>query len=254
MARITGIEDGNEETVLDFGLKPGMNKGMFTNLDLGLGTKDRYSWRGMGAFFADKQRIMIMTNANNINDRGFGFGGRPRFGGNGNGLNATKMAGLNYNFEEKNKLKIDGSVRWNHSDGDIFSRQSIESFVSKAGAFSNSTNQKYSCADSWNFQGRLEWQPDSMTNILFRPTAQFSTNDGTVRSLSASYTDDPYLYVFDPLELSSIESLAADQMMVNYRSNSNLTYGSDKRLNGTLQFNRPRLGELRCVPRCLICG
>ena len=247
MARITGIEDGNEETVLDFGLKPGMNKGMFTNLDLGLGTKDRYSWRGMGAFFADKQRIMIMTNANNINDRGFGFGGRPRFGGNGNGLNATKMAGLNYNFEEKNKLKIDGSVRWNHSDGDIFSRQSIESFVSKAGAFSNSTNQKYSCADSWNFQGRLEWQPDSMTNILFRPTAQFSTNDGTVRSLSASYTDDPYLYVFDPLELSSIESLAADQMMVNYRSNSNLTYGSDKRLNGTLQFNRKLSNEGRNV-------
>ena len=57
LARVTGIEDGNEETVLDFGIKPGMNKGMFTNLDLGLGTENRYAWRGMGAYFADKSRI-----------------------------------------------------------------------------------------------------------------------------------------------------------------------------------------------------
>ena len=238
LARVTGIDDGNEETVLDFGLKPGMNKGMFTNLDLGLGTKDRYAWRGMGAYFANKQRIMLFTNANNVNDRGFGGGGRPRFGGNGNGLNATKMVGLNYNFEEKNKLKIDGSVRWNHSDGDIFSRQSVENFVSKNGAFSNSTTQNYTRSDSWNFQGRLEWQPDSMTNIMFRPTMSFSTNDGSLTGLSASYNDDPYFYVFDPLAQASIETLASDTLMVNYRRNSNLSYGSTKRLNGTLQLNR----------------
>ena len=239
LARITGIEDGNEETVLDFGLKPGMNKGMFTNLDLGLGTENRYAWRGMGAYFADKQRIMLMTNANNVNDRGFGGGGgRPRFGGNGNGLNATKMVGLNYNYEDKGRLKIDGSVRWNHSDGDIWSRQSVENFVSKTGAFSNSTNQNYTRNDSWNFQGRLEWEPDSMTNIMFRPTAQFSTNDGTSKSTSASYNADPYLYVADPLSEESIENLANDNLMVNYRDNRNLTYSANTRLNGTLQFNR----------------
>ncbi|MBR2104280.1 MAG: carboxypeptidase-like regulatory domain-containing protein, partial [Bacteroidales bacterium] len=124
LARITGIEDGNEETVLDFGIKPGMNKGMFANADLGIGTEHRYTWRGMGSYFADKSRIMLFTNANNVGDRGFGGGG-GRFRGGNNGLNSSKMVGLNYNFEEKNKLKIDGSVRWNHADGDIFSRQSV---------------------------------------------------------------------------------------------------------------------------------
>ena len=37
-ARITGIEDGNKETVLDFTIKKGMNRGYMTNLDLAGGT------------------------------------------------------------------------------------------------------------------------------------------------------------------------------------------------------------------------
>ena len=51
LSRVTGIDDGNESTVLDFGVKPGMNKGLFSNIDLGIGTKNRYSERGMAAYF-----------------------------------------------------------------------------------------------------------------------------------------------------------------------------------------------------------
>ena len=236
LARITGIEDGNEETVLDFGLKPGMNKGLFSNLDLGLGTHSRYSWNGMMSYFTDRHRIMLMTNANNVGDRGFGGGRGGRSGGNG--LNSSKMVGLNYNFEEKKKLKIDGSIRWNHSDGDVFSKQSVESFVSRAGAFSNTINQKYTRSDSWNFQGKLEWQPDTATNIMFRPTVSVTKNDGDSYGSSASYNDDPYQYVFDPLELVSIEKLASDSLMVNRRTNSNLSYGANTNLKGTFQINR----------------
>ena len=42
-ARITGIEDGEKETVLDFSIKKGMKRGYMTNLDLGGGTKHRYA-------------------------------------------------------------------------------------------------------------------------------------------------------------------------------------------------------------------
>ena len=43
LSRVTGIDDGNESTVLDFGIKSGMNKGLFSNIDLGIGTHNRYS-------------------------------------------------------------------------------------------------------------------------------------------------------------------------------------------------------------------
>ena len=39
LSRVTGIDDGNETTVLDFGLKAGINRGMFANVDAGVGTK-----------------------------------------------------------------------------------------------------------------------------------------------------------------------------------------------------------------------
>ena len=246
MARVTGIEDGKEETVLDFGLKPGMNKGVFTNMDLGIGTKERYAWRGMGAYFTDKHRLMLFTNANNVGDRGFpGGGGRSR--GGGNGENSSKMVGLNYNYEERKKLKIDGSVRWNHRDGDVRSKQSVESFIGRGSAFSNSMSQNFSRSDGWDIRGRLEWQPDTMTNIMFRPSVQISTNDGLSTGLSASYKEDPYLYVFDPLEAASIDRLAADSLMVNRRSNGNLSYGSETKVNGSLQINRKLNTEGRNV-------
>jgi len=136
LARVTGIDDGEEQTVLDFGLKPGMNKGLFSNIDLSVGTHSRYAEKGMGAYFNDKIRTMVFANANNVNDMGFpGGGGRGRFGAGRQGLNASKMIGGNFNYEEKDKLTIDGSLRWNHNDGDARSRVSTENFVSTAGSF-----------------------------------------------------------------------------------------------------------------------
>ncbi|MFS6555271.1 TonB-dependent receptor, partial [Parabacteroides distasonis] len=176
----------------------GMNKGMFANADLAAGTSDRYSSRAMAATFNDKMKVMGFGSANNVNDQGFPGGG-GRWGGRSNGLNATKMLGVNVNYEKKDKLIINGHVRWNHSDGDVFSRTSTENFLSTSGSFSNRTGQNYSRSNSWNGQMRLEWMPDTMTNILFRPSFSISTSDGLNTSRSATFNDDPYKYVSDPL-------------------------------------------------------
>ena len=105
LARVSGIDDGDDQTVLDFGIKKGMNKGVFSNIDLAQGTQSRYADRLMGAYFKDEYRVMLFANANNTNDMGFpGGGGRGNFGRNRDGLNATKMLGTNFNYEKKDKL------------------------------------------------------------------------------------------------------------------------------------------------------
>ena len=105
LSRVTGIDDGNESTVLDFGIKAGMNKGLFSNIDLGIGTHNRYSEKAMGAYFNNKFRMMGFASANNVNDMGFGGGPRGGFGGVRQGLNATKMVGLNMNYDNGNTLQ-----------------------------------------------------------------------------------------------------------------------------------------------------
>ena len=237
LARVSGIDDGEEQTVLDFGIKRGMNKGFFTNNDVAYGTEDRYAARLMAAKFNSKLRIMAMGNANNVNDQGFGGGG-GRFGRGRSGLNATKMAGLNFNFEEKGKLKLDGSVRWNHSDGDQQTKSSTENFVTTNGSFTNSLNQSFSRSNNWNANMRIEWTPDTMTNISFRPSFSTSSNDGLSSSLSATFNEDPYLYTTNPLSEDTYDMMSARGAMVNSRENSSLSYSNSKDVSGVLQVNR----------------
>ncbi|MBQ6653237.1 MAG: outer membrane beta-barrel protein [Prevotella sp.] len=244
LSRITGIDDGNETATLDFGIKRGMNKGVMSNTDVGIGTHSRYSARTMGAYMKNDMRVMGFGSANNVNDMGFGGGRGGGFGRGRNGLNSSKMLGVNFNYDlkdpetRKDKLELNGSVRWNHSDSDARSKSSSENFVSTVGSFSNSLNQNYSRGDSWNAQMRLEWKPDTMTNIMFRPNISFSKNDSRSTSQSANYSSDPYEFTTDPLNQEAIDQMAADGLVVNSRRNSSISYNESKRFGGSLQLNR----------------
>ena len=243
LSKVTGIDDGEEQTVLDFGVKKGMNKGVISNIDLGVGNKNRYNMRGMGGYFANNNRFMLFANANNTSDRGFGGGPGRGFWGGANGLNASKMIGANYNYELKDKFKFNTSLRWNHSDGDVWSSRSSENFMGTSSSFSNSLSQSYSRSNSWNGNIRLEWMPDSMTNILFRPSISWSTSDGLSGSQSASYNKDPYTITSkDPLSEEGIEELDKAEAMVNSQLTNGITYSDNNNINGMLQINR-KLGN-----------
>ena len=237
LARISGIEDGEEQTVLDFGVKPGMNRGTMINADLGIGTEDRYSGRLFGGVMKSDMTLFLMTSANNVNDMGFpgGGGGGGRFGMGRQGLTATKMTGVNFNYEKKDKLTLDGSVRWNHSDGDAFSKSSTESFIDgNTSSFGNSISQNYSRSNGWDAQMRLEWMPDSMTNIMFRPNFRYNSNDGEQVGKNATFNQDPYLFVTDPL--MSIKELG--DKVLNYNEQNSISYSDSKSVGGMLQLNR----------------
>ena len=238
LARVTGIDDGEEETVLDFGIKKGMNKGFLSNVDLGIGTHNRYAERLMGGYFNDKVKTMVFGNANNVNDAGFPGGGGGRWGGGRQGLNASKMLGGNFNYDDGKKLQLDGSIRWNHSNGDNHTITSAENFVSKVGSFSNSISQRYSRSNSWDARVRLEWKPDSMTNIMFRPSFTMSSSDGNSASQSASFNEDPYGYTSDPLSEEGIATLAENNVIVNRNKNRSVSYSDSKDAKAVVQVNR----------------
>ena len=238
LARVSGIDDGEEETVLDFGIKAGMNKGVMVNADIAAGTKNRYAGRVFGGVMKDDLKVFLMTNANNTNDMGFpGGGGGGRFGGGRQGLNATKMTGANLNYEKTDLLKLDGSVRWNHSDGDALSKRSSETFYSASTSqFNNSLSQNFSRTNSWDARMRLEWTPDSMTNIMFRPSFRYNSNDGDNTGDEATFDADPYNYVTDPL--GQLSTLVTQGVVKNSRLQTSVSYSDSKDISGRLQLNR----------------
>ena len=245
LARISGIEDGEEQTVLDFGIKPGMNRGFMTNNDVGIGTQSRYSARTFNGLMKSDMTLMMMASANNVNDMGFGGGG-GRFGMGRQGLTATKMVGVNMNYEKTGKLTLDGSVRWNHNNGDAFSKSNSETFFSSTiSQFGNSRNQNYSRSNGWDAQIRLEWTPDSMTNIMFRPNFRYNSNDGSTGNVSASFSENPYEFdipsvglITDPLSQYQLIKDWNPSLIKNYQRQNSISYSDTKNVGGMLQLNR----------------
>lgn len=240
LARVTGIDDGEEETVLDLTVKKGMNQGWFGNADLGVGTKDRYTGRMMLNRFVDKTQFSIIGSANNVNDQGFSGGGDgPRWRSN-NGLNATKMLGANF-ATQTNKLELGGSVRYNFQDADISSINSSERFLQNGNSYSNSNNKNRNKGTNLNADFRMEWKPDTLTNIIFRPNFSYGRTNNASRSESGTFNEDPFNLIVNPNDYLNFDNLSDDPLKdirVNATNSASLSKGKSLSGNATLQVNR----------------
>ena len=70
MARTTGIDDGEEQNVLDVTIKDGMKKGWFGNAMAGAGTEEKYEASAMVNRFRGDMQFTLLGSANNTNGRG----------------------------------------------------------------------------------------------------------------------------------------------------------------------------------------
>ena len=241
LARITGIDDGEEETVLDLTVKKGMNQGWFGNVDVAGGTKDRYMGRAMVNYFYDKTQVSLIAGANNVNDQGFSAGGGgPRWRRN-NGLTAKKMVGINF-ATQTDKIELGGSARYNYSDGDIASVGSTENFLTSGNSYSNSNTLSRNRNKRFSADFRMEWRPDTMTNIIFRPDFSYGKTDNLSSSESGTFNDDPYNLVENPNDYLNLGNLAQNdplrEVRVNAINSGTLNDNKDITANATLQVNR----------------
>ena len=238
LSRLTGIDDGEEDFVLEFVTKRSARRGLQMNPDVGYGTDNRYGIRltAMKPFGAT--RFTFMGNANNVNGRNFsGRGGRGR--GNNNGQRQTKTSALDVSYENNRNLKMSGRVTWDHSDADNWNRTGSENFVNtRGGSFSNSTNQSYSRSNSWTGNMNLQWTIDSLTTLSFRPNVSFSTSDSRSHSSSASFNANPFDYVDNPLDDDGIAAMDSLDLIVNGRQGKSMSYGENKNITSQLQIYR----------------
>ena len=239
--RVTGIDDGEEETVLDLTIKKGMGEGWRANVEAGYGTEDRYKGNLNITRFMEDWQVAVMTSANNTGDRGWGGWG----GWGGGGLTASKMAGVNFGWRnphadgEAGFFEIGGNVRYNHTSSDNLTKTNSQTFItSTASQYVNSLSQSYGSQNRVNGDFRLEWQPDSMTNIQFRPSFSYNDNANESQNRNATFNDDPFAAgMTDPLEEYFFFN-DKDSIRVNANSRKNLSNSDNYNVNGWLQINR----------------
>lgn len=245
MARVTGIEDGEEETVLDLTVKPGMNHGFFGNVDGAYGTEDRYSGKLLANYFRDKNQFTVIGSANNVNDNSFPGGGG--FRRQENGLTAIKMAGANFATENE-KFKSEGSVNFNYKDADQISKQSSETFVStENSSFKNAMDHSRNKTTNLTADAFMEWRPDTMTTLIFRPRIRYGKTDNANSQNSYTFNQDP-LYSTDELfSTDDLSSLVLEDQIVNKVMRESLKKGDDLTLTGMMIFNHRLNNEGRNI-------
>ena len=168
LARQTGIDDGEEETVLDLQVQKGMAKGWFGNLSVGGGApleKEGFDIAALyqvnaslNRFDEDKQ-FTIMGSASQSSGGMGGFGGMRMgggvgmgmggfgmgggfggMGGGGGGVSKSYSGGFNFAMnlgeevsQDNYKWEVGGSINWSHSDNTSSSKSSGENFYATSG-------------------------------------------------------------------------------------------------------------------------
>ena len=242
MAKMTGIDDGEEETVLDLSVKPELNKGWIGNVDLAAGTEDRYSGKMMVNRLVGGNQFTVIGSANNVNDAGFPGGGGGFRGGRQNGLNATKMIGFNYAVTTE-KLESGGSVNFNYKDADVRSKQNSETFVSsQSSSFKNAIDASRNKSTNLKADFRLEWKPDTLTWLMFRPRFTYGKTDNGSSSNSFTFNEDPELTTDELVAADDITSLVSEEKIINTIVRNTLSKADNINAQGMLLVNR-RLGK-----------
>ena len=212
-AMFTGIDDGNEETVIDLSIRPGMMEGWFGNVMAG-GGKDipgagsdmndpRFQGAAMVGRFTKNSQISLILNGNNTNNRGFndvagsmmqnmrggGMGrGMGGWGGN-NGISTSWMGGLNGAFTLcDGDMDLAGNYLYNGSDKYIEEDTYKVTYMEDGSHLLNrETGTNTTFTQGHRFGIRLDHKFSEHTSILFEP--QFNFGNGHYAEHSRFSTD-----------------------------------------------------------------
>ena len=216
-ALFTGIDDGDEETVIDLSLKPGMMEGWFGNI-MGGGGHDvpgagsdmndtRYQGAAMIGRFTDKSQISVILNGNNTNNRGFndmsgsmmqgmrgGGGGMGRgMGGwgRGNGIATSWMGGLNGTFDLfDGDMELAGNYMHSGNIRNVIEESSRITYLDDGSRLLNDQNGTNQTRSQGHRLGmRLEHKFSENTSILFEPRVNFGKGSFTEFSDFQTYTE-----------------------------------------------------------------
>ncbi len=180
LARLTGVDDGDDETVINLSVKKGMNNGWFGTVNAGYGTDKRYAGNVMINHFRDGNQFTILGGGNNTNNLGFGDGasGRfQRFGGD-RGVTTSQYAGINFNVgsKEDEHFRVGGDIMYSHSDRDTRTSTARQNLLTDSVSYYDANTAARDKSHNIRGDFRIKWEVDSNNTLEFRPNFSFNFN------------------------------------------------------------------------------
>lgn len=190
LARMTGVDDGEDETVINLTVKKGMKNGWFGNAEAGYGTDGRYK----GSFninrFVNNNQFTILGSANNINEPAFmdGAGARFRRFGGDNGITSAQSLGINFNIGNEEIFRVGGNVMYSHTDRDTRTQSDRQYLFEDSTSTTNSRKSSRDKGHNLRADFRMVWKPDSFNTLEFRPNISLNYNNSTSADSSSTFS------------------------------------------------------------------
>lgn len=191
LARMTGVDDGEEETVINLTVKKDRRNGWFGNAEAGYGTDDRYRGTFNINRFWNGNQLTFLGAANNINEPGFADGGGRfrRFGGV-NGIKSSQAFGVNFNVGNEEIFRVGGNVFYSHSDQNTITSSERTYLFTDSTSTTRSNKQTRDRGNNFRADFRMIWKPDSFNTLEIRPNISLNYNKSNSLDSTRAFAGD----------------------------------------------------------------
>ena len=222
-AEFTGIDDGNDETIIDLTVQKGMMNGVFGNLTAGGGhdipspNNSLNDWRftanGMVGRFTEGSQLSVILNANNANAIGFGnfsgnmmgammggmmgrggFGGGSILGsfGSGSGITTSWMGGANASMDLLDKkMEFAANYTYNGSNTSNIQDSYKETYRADGSTIINQTDSDSGQSTYGHRVGvRIDHKFSDNTSLMIQPQFSFGGGNYLQRSIFDTWNNE----------------------------------------------------------------
>ncbi|WP_299672096.1 outer membrane beta-barrel protein [uncultured Polaribacter sp.] len=188
------VADGKNKTI-NLTVKKENNKGVFGNTSIGLGTDERYEYKGMLNRFNNDQRISIILGGNNHNSIGFSSGisnfsmvGGPSNLGSGSlpGITTSSNVGVNFVDEITKTFDLATDYFYANSSTENKTTTQRENILPNSRFFTNS--ESFSLNDSYSNKANMgfDFKIDATLLINIKPSFKFTNSENLFSSAETS--------------------------------------------------------------------
>ena len=190
-ARISGIDDGEDEPVLDVKIKRRFMDSWKGFVKGGGGVPSRYRGAFNAGKVTDTTQISIVGNAQNL--PGLSFLSNTNLNRTGAGARGeTDGSGLGVNYSLKRKrIEIDAHVRYTGEKADKLRDAQSRTIYATGTTFYKASENIISCSDALRTEGKIEWRPSKKTTLLIKPVINFRDNGSWNNPVTMTYRQLP---------------------------------------------------------------
>ena len=251
VTRLTGIQQGEDEYVMDVRLKKAYSIGWIANAEVGAGSRERWLTRLFALRFSTNSRLAFYANMNNLNDnRKPGENTQWTPEQMPNGLLSTKKAGFDYLVKEKfDKFRFEGNIEGRRTDADNYTETTSEDFLAAGNQYRNGSSalrsKNWRISTNHNIRYKFGKTEQGRVTTYATPSLIYNHFDRRNSSAVATFHGNPYDYCRNGI-LDSIRNPSSSllrRLALNRTIDESLSNGHSTSINIPLNVYFNLLGE-----------